>query len=647
MRYSDDLIEEIRMKNDIVDVISGYVKLQRKGSSYFGLCPFHNEKSPSFSVSPGKQMYYCFGCGAGGNVFTFLMEYENFTFPEALEMLADRAGVELPKMEYSKEAKEQADLKSALLEINKEAAKFYYYQLRQKTGEQGMAYLKGRELSDETINKFGLGYSGKFSNNLYQYLKGKNYSDELLRQSGLFNVDEKRGMYDKFWNRVIYPIMDVNNRVIGFGGRVMGDAKPKYLNSPETKIFDKSRNLYGLNMARSSRKKNLIICEGYMDVISMHQAGFNNAVASLGTALTSQQASLLKRYTDEVLIIYDSDEAGVKAALREQAEEREFQYLSRYASHSRESKGRARVEEECDIRTVYQRDRDRIIHSKAFRRLKDKTQVFLAAQGDHYRTRLTHTLEVSQTARTIAKALELNEDLVEAIALGHDLGHTPFGHAGEAALNEICPEGFAHFKQSVRVVERLEKNGEGLNLTWEVRDGMLNHRTSGTPHTLEGQVVRLCDKISYIHHDMDDAQRAGIFQEDDIPITIRVTLGDSCKERLNTLIHDTIRNSYGKDKVEMTPEIAEAMRELRTLMFRSVYNNPVAKKEERKARTMLQEMYLYYSRHPEQMSREYQKLIAEGENRERVVCDYISGMTDQYAMAKFKEIFIPSAWAVY
>lgn len=333
--------------------------------------------------------------------------------------------------------------------------------------------------------------------------------------------------------------------------------------------------------------------------------------------------------------------------IREQAEEREFQYLSRYASHSRESKGRERVEEECDIRTVYQRDRDRIIHSKAFRRLKDKTQVFLAAQGDHYRTRLTHTLEVSQTARTIAKALELNEDLVEAIALGHDLGHTPFGHAGEAALNEICPEGFAHFKQSVRVVERLEKNGEGLNLTWEVRDGMLNHRTSGTPHTLEGQVVRLCDKISYIHHDMDDAQRAGIFQEDDIPITIRVTLGDSCKERLNTLIHDTIRNSYGKDKVEMTPEIAEAMRELRTLMFRSVYNNPVAKKEERKARTMLQEMYLYYSRRPEQMSREYQKLIAEGENRERVACDYISGMTDQYAMAKFKEIFIPSAWAVY
>ena len=316
MRYSDDLIEEIRMRNDIVDVISGYVKLQRKGSSYFGLCPFHNEKSPSFSVSPSKQMYYCFGCGAGGNVFTFLMEYENYSFMEALRVLADRAGIQLPQQEYSQEAKEQADLKAMLLEVNERAAKYYYYQLRREGGAQGMAYLKGRELSEETINRFGLGYSDKFSNDLYRYLKSKNYSDEILRQSGLFNVDERRGMYDKFWNRVIFPIMDVNNRVIGFGGRVMGDAKPKYLNSPETKIFDKSRNLYGLNIARTSRKKNLIICEGYMDVISMHQAGFNNAVASLGTALTSQQASLLKRYTDEVLIIYDSDEAGVKAALR-------------------------------------------------------------------------------------------------------------------------------------------------------------------------------------------------------------------------------------------------------------------------------------------------------------------------------------------
>ena len=316
MRYSDDLIEEVRMKNDIVDVISGYVKLTRKGSSYFGLCPFHNEKSPSFSVSPGKQMYYCFGCGAGGNVFTFLMEYENYTFVEALKFLAERAGIELPQIEYSKEAKEQADLKTRLLEINKQAAKFYYYQLHTSRGAQGLAYLKGRGLSDETIRKFGLGYSDRYGDLLYKYLKEKGYSDELLRQSGLFLADEVHGMQDKFWNRVIYPIMDVNSRVIGFGGRVMGDAKPKYLNSPETKIFDKSRNLYGLNIARSSRKKNLIICEGYMDVISMHQAGFTNAVASLGTALTSLQAGLMKRYTDEVLIIYDSDEAGVKAALR-------------------------------------------------------------------------------------------------------------------------------------------------------------------------------------------------------------------------------------------------------------------------------------------------------------------------------------------
>ena len=333
--------------------------------------------------------------------------------------------------------------------------------------------------------------------------------------------------------------------------------------------------------------------------------------------------------------------------IREQAEEREFQYLSRYASHSRESKGRERVEEECDIRTVYQRDRDRIIHSKAFRRLKDKTQVFLAAQGDHYRTRLTHTLEVSQTARTIAKALELNEDLVEAIALGHDLGHTPFGHAGEAALNEICPEGFAHFKQSVRVVERLEKNGEGLNLTWEVRDGMLNHRTSGTPHTLEGQVVRLCDKISYIHHDMDDAQRAGIISEDDIPVTLRMLLGYTTRERLNTFVHDVIENSLEQDTIKMSAEIYEAMMDLRALMFQNVYENPTAHKEEEKVVKMLTELYEYYVEHPEAMSTEYRELIVRGEKKEQAVCDYLSGMTDQYSIRKFREIYIPKAWEVY
>ena len=261
-------------------------------------------------------MYYCFGCGAGGNVYNFIMEYENYTFGEALKHLADRAGVELPKIEYSREVREKAEQRAELLEINKQAAQYYYYQLRTEGGKIGYQYLSGRGLSEETMRKFGLGYSDKFGGGLYKFLKSKGYSDERLRESGLFNVDERHGMYDKFWNRVIFPIMDVNNRVIGFGGRVMGDGKPKYLNSPETKIFDKSRNLYGLNIARTTRKKYLILCEGYMDVISMHQAGFTNAVASLGTALTSGHASLLKRYTQEVLLLYDSDEAGIRAALR-------------------------------------------------------------------------------------------------------------------------------------------------------------------------------------------------------------------------------------------------------------------------------------------------------------------------------------------
>ena len=316
MYYSDEIIEEVRAGNDIVDVISGYVKLQKKGSSYFGLCPFHNEKSPSFSVSRDKQMYYCFGCGAGGNVFTFLMEYENYTFVEALKVLAERAGVSLPEAEYSQEAREKADLRSKLLEINKLAAKYYYAQLKTQQGVMGYQYLKKRGLSEEIITQFGLGYAGKYSNDLYRYLKLKGYSDQLVQQAGLISIDEKNGAYDKFWNRVMFPIMDVNNKVIGFGGRVMGDAKPKYLNSPETLIFDKSRNLYGLNRARTARKPYFILCEGYMDVISLHQAGFMNAVASLGTALTAGHARLIKRYVNEVYLTYDSDEAGTKAALR-------------------------------------------------------------------------------------------------------------------------------------------------------------------------------------------------------------------------------------------------------------------------------------------------------------------------------------------
>lgn len=316
MYYPDELIEEVRSRNDIVDVISGYVKLTKKGSSYFGLCPFHNEKSPSFSVSRQKQMYYCFGCGAGGNVFTFIMEYENYTFVEALKMLAERAGIELPEEEYSKEAKEKADLKTAILEVNKLAAKYYYAQLKTEQGKLAHNYLTGRKLSEETITAFGLGYSTKYRDDLYRYLKTKGYRDEVIAKAGLISIDEKQGVYDKFWNRVMFPIMDANNRVIGFGGRVMGDAKPKYLNSPETIVFDKSRNLYGLNRARTSRKPYFLICEGYMDVIALHQAGFTNAVASLGTALTSGHASLIKRYVNEVYLTYDSDEAGTKAALR-------------------------------------------------------------------------------------------------------------------------------------------------------------------------------------------------------------------------------------------------------------------------------------------------------------------------------------------
>lgn len=314
--YSDELIEEVRSRNDIVDVISGYVRLQKKGSTYFGLCPFHNEKTPSFSVSPGKQMYYCFGCGAGGNVLTFVMQYENFTFQEALQSLADRVGIELPKQEMNAAQRKQADKRAKLLEINKAAAKYFYMLLRSPQGSHALRYFEGRKLTAETMQRFGLGYSNKYSDDLYRYLKKQGYEDEILKESGLVTIDEKRGGYDKFWNRAMFPIMDANSRVIGFGGRVMGDGEPKYLNSPETMIFDKSRNLYGLNFARASRKNQILLCEGYMDVIALHQAGFDNAVASLGTAFTSGHANLLKRYTKEVYLTFDSDSAGIKAALR-------------------------------------------------------------------------------------------------------------------------------------------------------------------------------------------------------------------------------------------------------------------------------------------------------------------------------------------
>lgn len=314
-RFSEEQIEEVRQRSDIVDVIGSYVKLKRSGSGYVGLCPFHNEKTPSFSVNPARQMYKCFGCGVGGNVITFVMEYENYSFPEAMQHLAERAGISLPEKEMTAEQKRQESLRAVLLEINTKAARYYYAKMKSPQGKTGYDYLKERGLSDETILHFGLGYAGQGGDELYRYLKQQGYNDSVLKESGLFKIEEK-GCYDKFWNRVMFPIMDISNHVIGFGGRVMGDAKPKYLNSPETKLFDKSRNLFGLNYAKQGKRKNLILCEGYMDVIAMHQAGFTNAVASLGTAFTEQQASLLKRYTDEVLLTYDSDGAGRKAALR-------------------------------------------------------------------------------------------------------------------------------------------------------------------------------------------------------------------------------------------------------------------------------------------------------------------------------------------
>ncbi|MGN0361546.1 MAG: deoxyguanosinetriphosphate triphosphohydrolase [Bilifractor sp.] len=333
--------------------------------------------------------------------------------------------------------------------------------------------------------------------------------------------------------------------------------------------------------------------------------------------------------------------------IREVIEKSEEEYLSPYASHSRDTRGRDWPIREDTVRTDYMRDRDRILHCKTFRRLKDKTQVFLSPQGDHYRTRLTHTLEVSQISRTVAKALRLNEDLVEAIALGHDLGHTPFGHAGERTLNRLCPFGFRHYEQSLRVVEKLEKDGKGLNLTWETRDGILNHQMNTTPHTLEGKIVRICDKIAYIHHDMDDAQRAGIISEDDIPITLRMTLGYTTRDRLNTLVMDLIDSSRGKDDIVQSEPIHAAMMTFRKLMFADVYTNPAAKSEEVKVDRMLTEMYRYYNEHLELLKGEYRKMLDQGEPPERVVCDYISGMTDQYAIHKFREIYIPKSWDVF
>lgn len=334
--------------------------------------------------------------------------------------------------------------------------------------------------------------------------------------------------------------------------------------------------------------------------------------------------------------------------LREEFELREHGIFSQYAAFSDSSMGRDAYEEQCDIRTIYQRDRDRILHSKAFRRLKGKTQVFLAPEGDHYRTRLTHTLEVSQNARTIAKALRLNEDLTEAIALGHDLGHTPFGHAGERELNRICSDGFRHQLQSVRVVEKLEKNGQGLNLTKEVRDGICNHSTSGMPKTLEGKIVRLCDKIAYVNSDIDDAVRGRVIQERDLPQDCVRVLGNTLRERLNTLIHDIVSHSMGKNDIIMSEQKYDALSRLRKYMFDNVYINSCAKTEEKKAERMIRQLFEYYVEHVDELPEEYTRMVWEqGETVERAVCDYIAGMTDRYAVATFQKLMVPTTWQVY
>lgn len=332
--------------------------------------------------------------------------------------------------------------------------------------------------------------------------------------------------------------------------------------------------------------------------------------------------------------------------IREDLEQWERMYLSPHAALSCNSRGRDRYEPPCDIRPIYQRDRDRILHSKAFRRLKDKTQVFLTPSGDHYRTRLTHTLEVSQNARTIAKALRLNEDLVEAIALGHDLGHTPFGHAGERALDEICPFPFEHSEQSVRLVEVLEKDGRGLNLSFEVRDGIRNHQTAGMPSTLEGKIVRLSDKIAYIHHDMDDAIRGGIIQEQDVPIQIRQVLGETSRERLNHMIHDVVTNSHGKPDVLMSDGTWNAMMALRKFLFEEVYENHAVKKEEDKSIRLVQTLYKYYLENIDLLPKDYLQLLDTGTPRESVVCDYIASMSDKFVIAIFESLYIPKSWQV-
>lgn len=494
MYYADELVEEVRSRNDIVDVIGSYVNLKKKGNSYSACCPFHHEKTPSFHVSREKQMYHCFGCGVGGNVYTFLMEHENYAFPEAVEALAERAGIKLPEQSMSPEAKKQADERTKIKDMNKLAAGYFHYLLKTEHGVHALEYLKGRGLSDETITKFGLGFSDVYSDDLYKYLRSKGYKDEELKNSGLVKYDEKHGASDRFWNRVMYPIIDTNNRVIGFGGRVMGDAKPKYINTQETPVFDKSRNLYGLNLAKKSKRRGIIFCEGYMDVISMHQAGFDNAVASLGTALTPGQVNLIKRFTDSVYLAYDSDEAGTKAALRALEIMREFEMPARVISlkpfkdpdeliRAEGIEGFEKRVDEAVSGIMFE------IHILAHNYNQEDPQERTQFQKEAAKrlSLITEPMERKNYIDSVAKEFHIDgEALKEAV--------TQYGIAG---VNRIDTSVFKEKKERRSAEEEKEQKqlkAERLFLTWLINENSLFEKLSG--------IISADDFFEPVYHDI-------------------------------------------------------------------------------------------------------------------------------------------------
>lgn len=572
MYYPEDLVEEVRQRNDIVDVIGSYVRLQKKGSSHFGLCPFHNEKSPSFSVSGSKQMYYCFGCGEGGNVITFIMKYENYSFVEALGYLADRVGMELPKMEYSKEQKQQADEKAQLLQVQKDAATYYYKKLRSEEGRQALGYLTGRGLSEETIHRFGLGYSGKYSDGLFKYLKGKGYSDRTLTDSGLVIMDERRGPSDRFWNRVMFPIMDVNHRVVGFGGRVMGDAKPKYLNSPETKIFDKSRNLYGMNMARTSRKRGIILCEGYMDVIAMHQAGFTNAVASLGTAFTSGHASLVKRYAKEALLIYDSDEAGIKAALRAIPILNEAGLASKVVDLSPYKDPDEFIQnlgEEEFQKRLDQADNSFLFEVKVLKREYDmsdprqKTEFYKEVAGKLLR--FTESLERQNYTEAAANMLHISAKELQQLVNSEGIrrgGVTAVAKPKPTAFRKEKDEGILQ-AQRLLITWLIEEEGvyqkiKGILLPEDFTEGLYEEVVRQLYQQLEQGALQPAKIISHFQEEEQQRQVAALFNA-------RLMEGTSKEEKekaLSEVIYKVKAHSFEKEKEQMNLADMNAMQML-------------------------------------------------------------------------------------